>query len=331
MIEQGNHRAKNNLGALSWETVSCDFCGEVQSEFVMKGRDLLLHLPGKFQFVRCTECGLIRQNPRLTSQALQRYYPSDYQSFAKPITMEQCWWRRWDRRFGLWKRRRIVSHVSGLAQNVRLLDVGCATGNFLHEMSRQEGWQVCGVEPNAYAAQLAREALGLDVQTTTLRNAGLEPESFEVVTLWNVLEHVPSPMTTLRLAHKILRKDGILIISVPVVDSTLASLFGLYWAEWDLPRHLHIFSHNTIRSFMRTIGFEKIEVKASISEYRVFSMSLKNLFRERLSNEQLASVIVQFPLIRMVGSLMLRIAIPPHRNSVPVFLFQKLERIIESL
>jgi SAM-dependent methyltransferase len=209
------------------------------------------------------------------------------------------------------------------------LDVGCATGNFLYEMSRQTGWQVDGVEPSAYAAQLARDSLGLNIQQARLEDAGFKPGSFDVVTLWNVLEHVPSPMTTLRYVYQVLGEGGILIISVPVVDSTLASLFGPYWAEWDLPRHLYIFSHKTIESLTGAIGFKEIEVKASISEYRVFFTSLENLFRERLSNmrlQRLASAMVRFPLARAVGSLILRATIPLGRSSVPVFVLQKMER-----
>ena len=114
-----------------WEHSSCSWCEENQTEPLFKGPDRLLRLPGSFQVVRCSKCGLMRQNPRLKWDSLQHYYPDSYPSYVKRSGEKTSRISRSFNQYGMWKRLRAIERYqsSGL-----VLDVGCGTGNFLDQV-----------------------------------------------------------------------------------------------------------------------------------------------------------------------------------------------------
>lgn len=240
---------------LTWEETACDGCGADEAQLVFEGPDRLLGLPGMFRLVKCRRCGLIRQNPRLAWESLKNYYSGDYLSYAPLIKDEASRWRRLDRRYGMWKQRRVVErfHRGG-----RLLDVGCGTGIFLEEALRSGRWQVTGIEPTAQAAAYARQALGVEVHQGRFSEAALPEDSFDVITMWNVLEHLPAPVADLRHARRLLRQNGCLVFTIPNVESLEASLFGSYWVGWDLPRHLYLFPRHTLGRLLAALGFQVV-------------------------------------------------------------------------
>jgi predicted SAM-dependent methyltransferase len=137
---------------------------------------------------------------------------------------------------------------------------------------------------------------------------------------------VHDPRRNFQQAHRVLRPGGFLIVSVPVAHSLLRRWFGGYWAEWDLPRHMVIFSQRTVERFLRETGFHLSAVRSLFAEYRVFRMSLVNWAGEHISSRRLRRVIpplLRFLPIRLIGTLALRIAVPAHESSVLVFACQK--------
>ena len=158
--------------------------GKMKPLWLILAPDLLLNKPGDFCLVQCHSCDLIYQNPQLSPQELEEYYPEDYLPFQQDeqsITSlkHQILQDRGASRFC----DRISRRRSEPGQ---LLDVGCATGHFLFGM-QQRGWQVSGVEPNRHAARQANEILGLDVYHGTLTEAAYPSQFYDVVTLWDVL------------------------------------------------------------------------------------------------------------------------------------------------
>jgi SAM-dependent methyltransferase len=139
----------------------------------------------------------------------------------------------------------------------RLLDVGCATGLFLNAM-RGRGWDVHGVELSPYAADYARRTFGLDVFTGTVQEAAYPNHSFDIVTMWDVLEHVNDPKQTLAEVVRILRPGGMLALSLPDPTCPEARYFGANWIGWDRPRHLHLFTPDILRCYLRDAGFGHI-------------------------------------------------------------------------
>jgi SAM-dependent methyltransferase len=248
-------------------------------------RDRLLWLDGQFQLVRCRRCGLIYQNPQLTQAELARFYPPDYHPFLPAVEDEALPWRRLDRRHGVDRRCRAVIARAGQRAG-HVLDVGCATGVFLDGM-RRWGWQTTGVEPNAAASAYARERLGLEVITAELETAGLPDASFDMVTLWDVIEHVPGPRRTLTEAQRVLRPGGLLVLSLPSIESVEARLFGRYWAGWDQPRHLALFPREVLVDLLREVGFVEPQITAFTGHHGTLVLSLDFWLGEHVRQPQL--------------------------------------------
>ena len=234
------------------QDVKCNNCGADEPAPLNRGPDLLLNRPGDFRLVRCQACGLIYQNPQPEVDELAQYYPDEYLPYKKRVD-ELGFVKRRDEQYSLNRRcRQLMNHWQPPG---RLLDVGCSTGLFLNAM-RAFGWDVEGVELSEFAANYAREQFGLKVATGTLEEALLPGESFDVVTLYDVLEHVIDPKSTLREIHRILKPGGMILLSLPNPDSFEAKLFGSSWVGWDRPRHLHIFSASVLRRYLVEAGFD---------------------------------------------------------------------------
>jgi 2-polyprenyl-3-methyl-5-hydroxy-6-metoxy-1,4-benzoquinol methylase len=146
----------------------------------------------------------------------------------------------------------------------KILDVGCSVGFFL-ERARAEGWTTFGVEISNDTAELAR-ARGLDVFTGTLEEAGLRPESFDVVTMWDALEHVEDPVATIAMAAEVLKEEGLLALSTPNIGglfprlSYRAARWTGRWPHPEPPSHLFQFSKTTISRLLSQSGLAPIQI-----------------------------------------------------------------------
>ncbi len=261
-----------NLDEIEFENVACDHCGSSEQEILFSGPDRLHHLPGTFQVVRCLNCGWMRQNPRPTPISLQHYYPTSYENFAIAPQEEPSLWRRLSRQYGLFKRRRVVERSS---KKGAILDVGCATGSFLAEM-RKHGWQVYGIEPNAYAASYAQHKLSIEVHQGFLRNSNFPEGSFDAITFWDVFEHLQSPWQDVHHAYRLLKVGGILILRVPNLDGIEARIFKELWIGWDLPRHLYFVHPRQLMDNLRDeLGFRILASHAISNAYPFFLLNLR--------------------------------------------------------
>src|SRR6185436_2860442 len=167
---------------VEFESVACEICGSDARREVVRRADLFLGGDNIYAMHECQGCGAIYQRPRPTAATMGAFYPPEYIPYT-PSLDEETWRRRLDRRFGLSKRcRLILRHV----RQGRLLDVGCATGDFLSEMRRRRGWSPVGLEPNRAAARFAHLRVGLDIVEGLLNEAAFAEESFDVITMWDV-------------------------------------------------------------------------------------------------------------------------------------------------
>lgn len=237
----------------------CNYCGEDDTQTVTHGPDLLLNRPGDFTLVRCRNCGLIYQNPQLTPEELAPHYPQEYDPYARDISEEPSPFRRLDRRHNQARKAgRIIKYHSNPGE---ILDVGCATGLFLQTM-KERGWKTTGVEPNTFASEYARRTFDLDVVTGTLQEAGLPDRRFDVVTMWDVLEHVPDPRATLAEVARIIKPGGLFVASVPNPTCIEARLFGDAWVGWDRPRHLYLFTPSVLRRYYEDAGLRLFTIES---------------------------------------------------------------------
>lgn len=265
------------------ETTDCNLCGSNSSENPILVPDLLLERPQvKARLVRCRACGMVYQNPRPTPQEMAEHYPSEYEPYTDYTASRQrnpLLQRAYA--YGTQKRIRFVTrHKSG----GRLLDIGCASGTFLLGMHALDNWSVQGVEPSTQTAEYARVVNNLDVFTGTLDEAQFPSGYFDCVTMWDVLEHVHDPLNTLREINRILKDDGILVIRVPNLVSWDARLFGESWAGLDAPRHLYVFTPDTLRAMLAQTGLETIDLSCAIGGYVTFVLSVRFwMTRQKLS------------------------------------------------
>jgi SAM-dependent methyltransferase len=264
--------------SLSWVNSPCSGCGSLEAIPLFKGRDLLMDLPGCFQLVQCSQCGLIRQNPRLRWESLKNYYPQDYSPYTKIIATERSATRRFDRRYGMWKRLRTLSQFRS---GGRLLDVGCGTGVFLGEALRSGQWELIGVEPSPVAAEYCRNTLKIPVLAQRFDEADLPDGHFDVITMWNVLEHLYSPIEDLNHAHRLLQPGGWLVLSIPNVDGIGAKMFGPYWMGWDLPRHLYLFPQKRLRQILEELGFAWAGTRCIAGGHSSLELSIEFLLKAK--------------------------------------------------
>lgn len=285
----------------------CPVCGGREARTVFdEVEDYLYSLPGKFRYVRCVECGLVYQDPRPAVADLPLCY-ADYHTHEAEALPESFLgeWRgasRWIRG-GVLARKYGYRHLAGTKlQNLaaclldvlppvrprarcylgaslpafagegRALDLG--TGGGVHAaMLKRLGWQVTGVEFDPAAAANAAERHGLTVQAGTLEDARFPSESFDLISSFHVIEHLPDPVATLRECYRVLKPGRRIMLRTPNFDSLARREFGKYWRGLEAPRHLCLFNADSLKRALARAGFRCVEatVLASATHYYVRS------------------------------------------------------------
>jgi len=252
---------------------SCDLCGSPNSSPIYRLSDILYQVPGEFTLQSCSKCDLMYLSPRPTPEAIGAYYPDEYICYRPPIEQEKWGIMRWIRRRKLVKRRQLIERYGNKSMGA-VLDVGCATGLFLHEME-QSGWHVTGIEPISSAAEYARQQFDLEVFEGRLSKAPYQESSFDVITFWDVLEHTYHPSQELADAASLLRPNGLLVLSIPNWDSVERHLFKHHWHGLDSPRHLYVFTHETLTTYLNNAGFLVLDWVCFMPSYFSFIISVK--------------------------------------------------------
>ncbi|MBT6047484.1 MAG: class I SAM-dependent methyltransferase [Candidatus Scalindua sp.] len=141
----------------------------------------------------------------------------------------------------------------------KLLEIGCAFGYFLGKA--KDCFDVSGVELSDYAAKYAREQLGLNVIKGSIEEASFAESSFDVVVMWDVIEHIPSPVLALKEINRVLRSGGLLALSTPDISSLISRIQGKSWRLYDPPYHLNYFSRKTICKLLESTGFRILKIE----------------------------------------------------------------------
>lgn len=241
---------------LEWEESDCPLCGRDDAGILLEAADQLPDYgPGfRFAVVRCRHCRLVYTNPRPTAGSLSSFYPPHYPPHATPNWSSTS---RLPSRFWSWVFGRPCEERRGRLpwpRPGRLLDFGCGGGSYLCEMAAR-GWQVTGLDVSPEVVRAIRRDLGFDALAGSLPHPELSPGSFDVVTMWQSLEHVHRPLEVLRAAYELLIPGGKLVLAVPNFDCLTAAWFGEHWFGLDLPRHLTHFTPETLRETLRAGGF----------------------------------------------------------------------------
>ncbi|MFM2136204.1 MAG: hypothetical protein RL021_1604 [Bacteroidota bacterium] len=205
-----------------------------------------------FDVQKCNSCGFLFTNPRPSQAEIGPFYESkDYisHSNSKKGLFNKVYQQVRD--IAIHQKTDLISKLTGL-DGLSLLDIGCGTGEFLAGC-KAKGWSVRGVEPGNAAREQAITNHGLQVTGEEYLNKSTD--SYDVITMWHVLEHVHDLNPRIDQVYRLLKREGVLIIAVPNHTSYDASAYGKYWAAWDVPRHLYHFSPATIKKLLLKHGF----------------------------------------------------------------------------
>ncbi len=285
----------------SLEEVPCLICGESEADELLLGQDEFYGIPGQFRVMCCPRCDLGYISPRPHFEEILQYYPSDYYSFAPsdglPSVASQA--NHWQKTYlahrgypthirlkawtsvELWMYRVFRGEKLGVAfrpiprwqAGGRLLDVGCGAGFYLSELKKL-GWDVYGVEISPQACAAAESSYGVPTFCGSLETAPFPPASFDVITLWEALEHLPNPQETLERAYQLLRPNGYILGSVPNRHSVYTDLFGPAYYAWELPRHLYHFSRKSFVLLAQKVGFRSVRIRTFTVGASILILSL---------------------------------------------------------
>ncbi len=234
------------------ELAACDLCG---------GTSLVI-VSSDARVLECAGCGYRFVSPRPSQAEIAGSYsePDFYDGW---IEAERGRARLWSKRLAL---------LTSAGSDVRLLDIGAGIGTFLSLARSRRGWAVTGTEISTSAVSIAREKYDLELLVGQMEEIQLPRGAFDVITLWHVLEHVPSPSRTLKLCHDLLRPDGLLAIAVPNDDDARAWLVRTKaWMARKRPApryeplkphaevHLSQFTSRVLSNALRSRGF-RVEV-----------------------------------------------------------------------
>lgn len=234
---------------------ACDICGGRHHDLLFVAHDRLFGIEGEFPLLRCQDCGLVFISPRPSFEEMGRYYPQeDYDLYNKAAGMTEKSMEQLGRLQGPRK-----GCIDKYRTGGRLLDIGFGGGDFLYFM-KECGWAVAGVDYNGKMVELAREELGIDARQGQLEDAGFEAGSFDVVTLWGVLEHVQSPRETIAEINRVTSDGALLVIYTQNAAAPEARLLGEDWFIYEAPRHLYSFNAENLTRLLESEGFKVAEV-----------------------------------------------------------------------
>ncbi len=286
-------------------TTSCNFCGHSQAEKFLTLTDLRLNLPGSWDLMKCENCGLLIIDPQPGWEELSAHYPKEYHAYLRRGSKISSFLRE----FGL--RNRVKSILRKVAiQKGRLLDVGCATGDFLHAFQVNSHWDVMGLEIVPDAAAVAREK-GLVIIEKDLEEANLAESAFDVITLWDVLEHMPNPAKVLQICYDLLKPGGMLVLKCPDSAGKEASLFKESWIGYEAPQHLFGFPKMVLINKLKEVGFTQVNTAYTGSDYSAFFVSLGHWLNKR-GRPRLSKYIIKITHIS-IGRIIAGIIIRPIR------------------
>ncbi len=262
---------ETRISRVESEVVPCPLCGRRENEILHAFRDD----HGNYALSVCSACRMHYLSPRPTLETIGVYYEaSHYTPFLSSDKKNSLFVRIYRivrNQSVAWKRRKIEK----IKPTASLLDIGCGTGEFLHEM-RRNGWKVRGLEPSPEASQFARKELELEVTTGFIDLQGMNSVAghYDVITMWHVLEHVHQPNEALQLVKNKMAEDGLLVIAVPNISSLDARIYGKDWVALDVPRHLLHFTPETMR---------KLIMEAGMTVIRCHQMPLDTVFNSLMS------------------------------------------------
>lgn len=232
---------------LKGPTVSCCIaCGRREAVEWRCAPDRMHGRAKVYTLLRCSQCSLVwlENPPRLEEMA--QHYSSDYHRLVQQAAETSP---------GRWRRHAQI--LNRYKQSGTLLDLGCSSGVFLESLKGLP-WRLYGVELSSDAAEKARLRTGAEVFAGDVAHAPFQPNTFDAITCFDVLEHMHHPREVLVKVREWLKPGGVFYTFLPNIDSAESRIFRSYWCGLELPRHLYHFSPSSLGKLAESVGLEPL-------------------------------------------------------------------------
>jgi len=207
-----------------------------------------------YSILKCKECGIGITAPFPTEEQLIEFNKKTYdveQRIKVYLSRQNYFEKRYEG---------YIKNIKTTKKDGKLLDIGCNIGIFM-KVAQQAGFDVKGVELNADCALYGKERFHLDIDSNHLEDIAFPDETFDVITLFDVLEHIPDMNAFIDEIRRILKKDGQVVIQAPNLNSLMSELTKGKWHWLSPPDHLYHFTPDAMTRFLRIHGFSIKEVK----------------------------------------------------------------------
>ncbi len=241
----------------------CDLCGS--------GNIRPLYNFKFSKVARCLNCNLIFTNPQTTEEEMKRIFSSKElcnKLFPELKNYDECFEK--EKSSVARTYNQILKEIETYKKKGRLLDIGCGRGEFL-DRARKKGWEVYGLDFSQPSAHYAKKHFGIEVLVSNFEKANFNENFFDVVTMWDYLEHTKKPSLILEKAAKSIKKDGILVVASPNLDSlleiTAKFIYRISFGKVEMPlakqypfTHHYHFTLETLAKYLEKCGFKIIKV-----------------------------------------------------------------------
>ncbi|MEA1897300.1 MAG: class I SAM-dependent methyltransferase [Bacteroidota bacterium] len=213
-----------------------------------------------FSLFQCSQCEFVFTQDHPGKEIISSYYKSEeYVSHSNTRDGIVNKLYHFSRGYMLGRKRKLIERLTH-KKTRNILDIGSGTGFFLNHM-REHGWDVTGIEPSEEGRKFCRDQFALEIQDEKTLFT-LDKESYDVITLWHVLEHIQDIDEYMKKIHSMLRKDGLLLIALPNLRSTDAIIYKEKWAAYDVPRHLWHFTPFSFKKLAAKYQFQLLKMKS---------------------------------------------------------------------
>ncbi|HPN38391.1 MAG TPA: class I SAM-dependent methyltransferase [Melioribacteraceae bacterium] len=278
----------NNL-----ESVNCNFCGSNNNRIV--------YVKEGFNIVKCNNCNLVFVNPRLTDDAINKLYDNNYfvgNGFDQSIKYDKEFIEKKDLvDLSDWDLSALVE-MSNYKPGLKLLDIGSGMGLFLYK-AKKKNFEVKGLELSEYAVSFSKSK-GLDTENNSIYRANLPKNYYNVISMKEVIEHLPDPKKALSIIYDSLAPKGVLFITTGNYNCPERMLRGSNWFYFMPKGHIYIFQPNTIKKYLTAAGFSKVVVTNQGDLLMNFLLKLNIIDTERFIPNGIFKKLV-FYLIRFIN------------------------------
>lgn len=252
---------------------TCPWCGNPSNHTYLKVKDYFL-TQEEFELFQCDHCGLVFTVPRPAPEQIGNYYKSE-EYYSHQQNTKGFIPKIYESVKSINLRGKVAMATYDMVKG-RLLDIGCGVGDFLLQVKKL-GWEVMGIEPSEQASNIAQSRLGF-APLKPMDYEKLPDQSFDVITMWHVLEHVDDLKSQTKELNRLLRPGGRLIIALPNYQSFDCQYYSDKWAAWDVPRHLNHFTHDCLQGILNANDFKYLDTQRLIWDaYYISFLSEKYL------------------------------------------------------